>query len=625
MQFFRLTTLCGVAIVLAYAPEISGQGLTEGQTKVQAIRLHDYVARVLKHNQSLEIQRLEWQISHEQALAEKGVFEPEVTGNYEYQDTKRPNTIEQDRNQGGVVDQFNQRNNIFGGGIESLVPSGGRVRMGFDMRQLRNNLQETGTFTRPSVDQEVVNFLGLSLVQPLLKNFGTSASMANIRLAATGSRIAFQDYRRQLMQITITAAALYWEMFFAEQQALLFDESVAVATTLLKDSRARAQVGKGSELDVQESEAGLAARLTRRNEAYQQLVETINRFIGLYAESVISSQSNMRTVDVPVLLPLELSYFNSYKLAFDNNPDYLVRRERIIMEDVRLAFAKNQRLPQLDLRTSMGLNGLGETFGDSWDDLGTSDFPAWTVGVEMRIPLGGGRRTLHELQAAKLRKHQALLGFKEIETQVSNALDTAIKRVESTRNGNANYLEVVDFYDRLLTSQIQSLELGKTDTQTVLETETRLFEAKNSQVQNLVQYKRALLELEMIEGTVLSNRHLDFTQAELTDRTEEIVYRLKNVGAPSVASVEALVSGSPPPAVDDRAREELVRELHRITGQTNLPGSEPAATRLPPPPASKSVGSKTAPAPSTPAVSPSADALTRELRRIIEEQNAAKR
>ena len=45
-------------------------------------------------------------------------------------------------------------------------------------------------------------------------------------------------------------------------------------------------------------------------------------------------------------------------------------------------------------------------------------FEAWSIGMQLRVPLGGGRQSKSELSAANLRKRQALLDLKEIEIAI---------------------------------------------------------------------------------------------------------------------------------------------------------------------------------------------------------------
>lgn len=93
--------------------------------------------------------------------------------------------------------------------------------------------------------------------------------------------------------------------------------------------------------------------------------------------------------------------------AIEANPDYLSRRKQIESSRIRLAYAQNQRWPQLDLKASYGLNGIGDSPSSSFDQITHSEFPAWSLGVELRIPLAGGIKSRAELAGAKLGSNRA--------------------------------------------------------------------------------------------------------------------------------------------------------------------------------------------------------------------------
>src|SRR5262249_50744835 len=139
--------------------------------------------------------------------------------------------------------QLNERNSIYSGGLEFLVPSGAKIQTGYTLRELNNNLQHFA-------GGEFETFLGTSLVQPLLKNFGRAATMARIRLAALASDVAFHEYRRQLMVTLAQAEAAYWDLYLSQEQERISRESVGIAAKVLEDNKARSLVGKGSELEV---------------------------------------------------------------------------------------------------------------------------------------------------------------------------------------------------------------------------------------------------------------------------------------------------------------------------------------------------------------------------------------
>lgn len=524
----RFQTLCWRTSAVLPAFLFCLTNLLRAETPVSSsaeagLTLKDYVQRVLDYNESIQVRMLQVEVARHAVLAERGVFEPELVGSLEHQDSQRPNTVEQQRNLLGA-NLFNERNNLYSGALEALVPTGARLRLGYSLRDLRNNLQQQANFASSgATNGEYATFVGFSLTQPLLKNRGQTATLASLRLAAANSELAFQEYRKQMMQVVSTAEAIYWELFFAQEQARFFDESVAVAENLLKDSRARLDAGKASELDVLEAEAGLALRLSKQSEARQKLFETMNRFISLYSGTVMTTNRTARATDRPETKDANLFYLEGWQDAFELNPDYLTRRKQVVVESVRLAYARNQRWPQVDLKASYGLNGLGDSPSASWEDVQRQNFPAWSVGLEMRIPLSGGAKARHELSAAQLRQKQTLLNLKEIETQIANALDSSIRKVHSTSQSVTNYQTVVAFNQNLLSTQLKRLEVGRIESQKVLETEEKLFEAKNAVVASLVDHQRALLEWELVRGSILKNRNLELTKNQLEDKTSLIL------------------------------------------------------------------------------------------------------
>ena len=191
---------------------------------------------------------------------------------------------------------------------------------------------------------------------------------------------------------------------------------------------------------------------------------------------------------------------------------------------MRLGYAKNQRLIQFDLR-ARGLNGLGDSPDSSWADIETRGFPSWSVGVEIHIPVLGGIKTRNELDAARIRLKQAALGLKDIEAQLVTALNTTMHKLRSSHASIGNYETVVNFNQNLLQTQLARLEVGKVESRKVLEVEADLLEARNALAEAKVLYQQALLELELIRGSILQSRDLEVDRRDLKARTEALLRR----------------------------------------------------------------------------------------------------
>ncbi len=501
--------LVGLLAVMATA-DATGQS-TNGAS---GITIKEIVSRVLDYNERVQVKMLETEISEKQINAERGIFEPAVVGSFEATDSKRKNSQEQQAQQ-FLKQVFDERNKTYGGGLEFLVPTGGRFRLGYNLRDLSNNLN--------SGNNEYATTVGLTLTQPLLKNAGAAAVMARIRLAAINSEIAFQDYRRELMTVIARAEAAYWDLYLTQEQERISRESVSVAERLFKDNKVRLEVGKSSELEVMQAEAGFSLRRSRQSEASQKRAEAASVLNSLLSSSSTDRSLGIRAISQPVVDEMKNDYMASYQTAFDLNPDYLGRRHAVLAENIRLAYAKNQRLPELDLKASYGMNGLGPSPGSSFDDITKADFPSGSVGLELRVPLSGGIKERNEYAAAKLSKQKSLLALKEVEVQIVNSLDTALLKVSNQRESAQNYEAVAKFHQQLLDTELARLDVGKTDSRTVLETEEKLFEARIATLDAVIRYQKAQLELELIQGSSLKNRGVELKKLELQRKTMQMV------------------------------------------------------------------------------------------------------
>ena len=175
---------------------------------------------VVESNESIQMKMLDAEISQKTVRAEEGIFEPAVTANLTHLDSQRPNNVQEQRSL--LSAELDERNNLYDGGLEFLSPIGSKFRVGVSFRDLHNNLQQQGSLISGSstnpISHEYETFVGVTVVQPLLKNFGVAATEVRIRLAATASDMAFQDYRRQLMLTVGRAESAYWDLYLTQEQ-----------------------------------------------------------------------------------------------------------------------------------------------------------------------------------------------------------------------------------------------------------------------------------------------------------------------------------------------------------------------------------------------------------------------
>jgi outer membrane protein TolC len=169
----------------------------------------------------------------------------------------------------------------------------------------------------------------------------------------------------------------------------------------------------------------------------------------------------------------------------------------------------------LDLKGSYGVNGLATSFSESWDDAWDSGHKTWYVGVELRIPLTGDKKSRSELEATRQRKKQALLELKSVEVATANALHTAIRSLRSALEQVRHYGHAVDLNERLLEAEAAKVKAGKSNTRLLLEKEENLIRAREAEIDSLLNYKRAVLQLGVAEGSLLISHNIEEMEVDL--------------------------------------------------------------------------------------------------------------
>ncbi|MBF0454274.1 MAG: TolC family protein [Magnetococcales bacterium] len=225
--------------------------------------------------------------------------------------------------------------------------------------------------------------------------------------------------------------------------------------------------------------------------------------------SVVQNRLGLEAADS--LAEVERQQFDlekSLQTAFVRQPEYLSRKMKIVREEIRVAYAQNQQLPQLDLKAEFTMNGLGPTTPNTISSALFEDYNTWSIGAEFSIPVGGIKGN-SEYRAAKLREKQALLDLHAIEVALTNNLDMSIRMVNNTYKQWQQSFRVVENRIRLLESELSGLEAGKSNSQLVLAREAALIEAKEEALSKNIAYQKARYGVLLAEGTLLEKFGLE--------------------------------------------------------------------------------------------------------------------
>jgi outer membrane protein TolC len=132
-----------------------------------------------------------------------------------------------------------------------------------------------------------------------------------------------------------------------------------------------------------------------------------------------------------------------------------------------------------------------------------NDFPSWTVGLQLSMPLGENRQARADVQAATLRRQDALLQLKALEVAIANDIDTGIGMLSSATERWTLWREVAEREQRQLELERTRLSAGRSDMREILLREERAINARLAVVEQQVAWSKADILLEAAQGQLL--------------------------------------------------------------------------------------------------------------------------
>ncbi len=455
------------------------------------------IRRVVEQNQRIQMQRAQFDIKLAEEEKTFSIFEPNLVASLQFEDSDMRNTAEESASR-LFEEVYHERNWNYSASLQGLAPTGARYKLAYSLRDLSNSLTDNYYGTG-----EHQMSLGLSLRQPLLKNAGIDVTRSGINVAAAESRASLHDYRREMMKTVGEAGLIYWRYYQAREKHKLRQESVRIAEQILNDNRERLRTGKMAETEVFEAQAALASRQSLLSEAAQELREYTNHLRRVLSITTVDESLPLEVGEPPAVSPPSLDRAAILQKSFELRPDYLAALERMKQADIKIAYARNQRWPELDLTASYTLNGLDVSRSSAWEQIEEANYASWAVGMEFRLPLQGGIESRSDLKKQELEKKRLLWALKDIQATVTNGVDTALHQVASATERLDYVNGSLALRKQLLEAEKARLQAGKSNSRQVLEKEDSYRVAQEEALESRVKLQTALLDLEQADGSIL--------------------------------------------------------------------------------------------------------------------------
>lgn len=492
----------------------------------QKMTLREVVALTLQNNGNIEVSNLSKLIEAERIKAANVSLDPKIEGSYVYQWINTPQNTQDFVATGGGTGSstnpadpvltsprvFEQRNHVAKLSVSQKLSTGTTLELGTTYRVLDNTLNRQ---LPPAIfSPEHESFTGLTITQPLLRDFGMRVNLAEIRIAKANAKIAEYEWQAQAAQMVAEAMKRYYEVVFTQRNIDVQHEAMDLAQKLFDDTSKRGKAGVATDNDVRVAAAGVSQRQEELLAAMMQGIERQNALQLLFrtADDVIERGSRVYALDSLFDRVPATNRTDMITLAMANRYEIHQSDEALLMRAEQTKVASNQACPRLDLVASGGLHGMAGGTGSTYSEAFSGQGPEWTVGAQFSIPLNNDNFKAGK-RIAMTQEQQAHVQRQRVRLQVALEVDTVLARLGADR-GRLDAARKSEEAARLSAEgEVKRLEQGVSTSLQVLQLQRDHAQARSRVFAVLTDINKDLVDLDLATGMLLEKQNILLDQA----------------------------------------------------------------------------------------------------------------
>ncbi|HET6582924.1 MAG TPA: TolC family protein [Nannocystaceae bacterium] len=366
----------------------------------------------------------------------------------------------------------------------------------------------------------------LTLTQPLLRGAGLKVNRADINKAKLAVSQAEATQLVTAQNLVRDLVSAYWDVLFAHRDLENKRNSVALAKSQLDRTRALVAAGRQSPVEAKAVEQALAARESDVITAENTLLDrslTLRTLMGQdFADRDVLG---VLPATDPEVRPRSVNVRDEVSRALKQNPQ--IRQLELAIASGRIdeLVAANQRLPQLDFTGSFTPQGRsidqapqqqtgdpgtegnwGEAFRNIFSDNPSRDglLADWTISGGLTLTWdvqNRGAKGRH--QVAKLQIKKAEINLQRAKQQVASGVIRAANNLRTAGKVMDVAQISVELARENLAAEQARFEVGRSTNYDVLLRLDELSKAWASALSAQVNYLKALVQLQALNGEIL--------------------------------------------------------------------------------------------------------------------------
>lgn len=492
--------ICATSAVLcAIAPWATAQ-----TPHVQEVVLtaQDAVNVALTNNLDIQISRIQPQVDQLSLGALYGAYDPALSTRASHSYFSQPGGIESFDGEVFPIPSTITRDDNYSAGVAGVMPWG----LTYNLSGSLDNENALGAPREYQADQPGP---GISLDQPLLKNFWIDNTRYTISVAKNTLKTDEEGYRLKVMTVVFNVKNAYYQLISARENVKVDEEAVALKEQTVSDDKQQVQFGNMRGLDEKQAESEAATAKATLQTALGTLRVQQNALKTLLARGLSDLDGfTLIPSEALVAVPEHPQHQECWRTGLEKRPEMIQAKLAIEKRHLTIKYDFNQLFPQLDVVGTYGHNANENTLDATLGDIASGNHPYYSYGVTLTVPLGN-RTARYTYRADRAGLQALVLTAKQEEWTIVTEIDNDVENVEA-------YLQNVDltrearvYAEQALEAGQTELKLGKTTQFQVLQYQDNLTMARSSEITSLVSYNIALEQLALDEGATLERNHIE--------------------------------------------------------------------------------------------------------------------
>jgi outer membrane protein TolC len=479
------------------------------------LTIDEAVALALEQNVDLQVDRIDPQLQDYSISVARSGWTPIFFSNF----TTRSQTNPPQDIFGGDQTSVTNENLTSNVGFQQALPWGGATYSGSwnSGRLTTNNIFS-------SFNPQLSSQVAFNYTQPLLRNFTIDATRQQVLVSRKNREISDVQLQQSIAVTIRNVKNAYWDLVFAINNLAVQQQSLELAQRSFRDNRARVEIGTMAPLDIVQAEAEVAQReegVILAEASISRAEDVLRALISNPVDQPQFWNTRLEPAETPEFRPVIVDTDAAVRNALATRTDLATQKKQIESNDISIRYFRNQSMPDINAvvnYSAIGLAGTQFQFGNGFPppvlnqtqrgyfgalgDVFASDFPTWSVQLQVNYPIGASNAEAN-LARARLQNTQAQKQLQSSELQVTTQVrnlarnvQTNGKRVEATRASRA-------LAEKRLEAEEKKFQAGMTSSFQVIQAQRDLALARNSELQAIIDYLKSVVDFETAQQAPL--------------------------------------------------------------------------------------------------------------------------